>query len=182
MRKIMALALTLLLLGCGEEVTTEPPAPQALTRDAMGHYCGMIVADHEGPKAQIFVNEIDEPIWFTSVRDAVAFTLLPEEPKALAAFWVTDMGKATDWGHPEDDEAWIDGRSAFYVLESSRRSGMGQAEAVPFADRGRAEAFVADYGGRIVTFANIPESYILGGPSESPMPAHQGTPSGDHQR
>lgn len=173
MRRALALAFGLLLLGCGEEAANEPPAPAALTRDAIGHYCGMIVADHEGPKAQIYVGDEEEPIWFTSVRDAIAFTLLPEEPKDLAAVWVTDMGRAEEraggWSHPENDRAWIDARGAFYVLGSARRGGMGQAEAVPFAERAAAEAFVERHGGRIVTFSEIPESDILGGPeNESP--------------
>ncbi len=180
MRWALVLALGLVLGGCGEEVAEVPPPPQPLTREVIGHYCGMIVADHEGPKAQIFVSGASAPVWFSSVRDAIAFTLLPEEPKHLAAIWVTDMGKASDWSHPENDQAWIDAKSAFYVLGSSVQGGMGQAEAVPFAGRAAAEAFAQLHGGRVVAFADIPQSYILGGPSEPSTPAGRGSGSGAH--
>ena len=42
-----------------------PPPPSALTRDAVGHYCGMIVEDHEGPKGQLTLEGTEEALWFT---------------------------------------------------------------------------------------------------------------------
>ena len=103
-------------------------AAQELSREAIGHYCNMIVADHLSPKGQKYVADSDQPVWFSSVRDTIAFTLLPEEPKNIAAIYVNDMGRAS-WESPEP-ETWIEARSAWYVIESSRRGGMGAPEPV----------------------------------------------------
>lgn len=172
--------LLLLAAACGEEETAALP-PQELTRDAIGHYCGMIVADHPGPKAQIFLSGADEPLWFSSVRDALAFTVLPEEPKSVAAIYVNDMGRA-EWGSPEPG-TWIDAKSAWYVIGSDRTGGMGAPETAPFGERQQAEAFVTRHGGRIVAFADIPADYVLAPAEEEPASGHahdEPTPPDEH--
>lgn len=170
MIRLLAALLMLGLAACDDKPSA-PPAPAAMTRDAVGHYCGMILADHAGPKGQIFVAGRDAPYWFSSARDTVAFTLLPEEPKDIRAVYVTDMGKAASWEQPGPD-SWTDARKAVYVIGSGRRGGMGQMEAVPFADRAKAELFARDYGGRIVSFDDIPRDYVLGG--DTPAVSHSG--------
>jgi copper chaperone NosL len=153
--------MALLLAGCGEdEQAKTPPPPQELTREAVGNYCGMIVADHPGPKAQLFLKKRADPIWFSSVRDAIAFTMLPEEPKAIAAIYVNDMGKAMNWESPEPG-TWIEARNAWFVVGSSRTGGMGAPETVPFSEKTAAETFAAKYGGRLVRFEDIPSDYVL---------------------
>ena len=92
--RLAVLALALTTTACGEEQVAEAPPPAELTREAIGYYCNMIVEDHSGPKGQIFLSDKSDPIWFSSVRDAIAFTLLPEEPKNIAAIYVNDMGAA----------------------------------------------------------------------------------------
>ena len=172
----------LLLAACDEAEQAETPAPQVLTREAIGHYCQMIVADHRGPKAQIFLSDREAPVWFSSVRDAIAFTLLPEEPKNIAAVYVTDMAVAS-WDSPEPD-TWIDARSAHFVIDSDRRGGMGALEAVPFSDPGAAENFVQRHGGRVVAYGEIPSGYILNAEAESATTReHDGHDQGamDHQ-
>lgn len=150
-----------LAAACGESET--PPPPAELTRDAVGYYCGMIVADHAGPKGQIFIEGKSEPLWFSSVRDAIAFTMLPEEPKRIAAIYVNDMGRAS-WNAPEPG-TWIEARSAWYAIETGRAGGMGVPEAVPFADRPAAEAFAAAHGGRAAAFDDIPQAFVLAAPA-----------------
>ena len=182
MRRALALltiALVALsgLAGCGDddEVVAKPAAVEP-TRDASGHYCGMILLDHKGPKAQVHLPDEAEPVWFSSVRDAIAFTKLPEEPKNYAAICVNDMGVA-QWDAPEPG-TWIDAAIALYMIGSDRMDGMGVPEAVPFADRDAAERFVAQHGGRIVALTGVPESYIFAYAEDDPatMPAH-----GEHQ-
>lgn len=171
MSRLFAAALAVLLTaGCGEEQRAETPPPAPLTRQAVGHYCGMLVADHPGPKGQIHVAGRAEPYWFSSARDTLAFTMLPEEPKDVAAVYVTDMGRAASWENPGDG-AWIDARRAHYVIGSSERGGMGQLEAVPFADAAAAAAFAARHGGRVVAFAEVPRDYVLGGAEAEAAPA-----------
>ena len=146
--------------GCdGEEEVAARPPPVEPTRDASGHYCGMILVDHKGPKAQIHLPDEAEPVWFSSVRDAIAYTMLPEEPRNIAAMYVNDMGIAR-WDAPEPG-TWIDADGAWYVIGSDRTGGMGVAEAVPFAARDAARRFTEEHGGRIVALTDVPEGYIF---------------------
>ena len=174
-RQIAAPDLILMaaLLGaCGEREPSAPPAPGKLTREAIGYYCSMIVVDHIGPKGQILLQGRPDPVWFTSVRDTLAFTLLPDEPRDIAAIYVNDMGRAT-WDEPEPD-IWINAKRAWYVVGSDKRGGMGAPEAVPFLDKMQAEHFADQNGGAVVNFANIPQDYILGWDQNTPdgMSAH----------
>lgn len=149
----------LILAGCSEEAPPGMPKPFALTEEAMGRYCGMNVLEHAGPKGQIILGP--EPIWFSSARDAVAFTMLPEEPKNYSTIYVSDMSKAPSWDNP-GAENWIDARTAFYVIGSSAQGGMGAAETVPFSTKEMADQFAQANGGQVVTFENIPVDYVLG--------------------
>jgi copper chaperone NosL len=88
------------LAGCNEEVAQAPPQPRELTPAAIGHYCGMNVPEHAGPKGQIILASRIDPIWFSSARDAIAFMMLPEEPKDVRAIYVSDMAKAPSWEDP----------------------------------------------------------------------------------
>ncbi|MDI6835049.1 nitrous oxide reductase accessory protein NosL [Ciceribacter thiooxidans] len=151
----------LLLTGCSEEKKAEVPAPYALTEEAMGRYCGMNVLEHAGPKGQIILEQIPEPIWFSTARDALAFTMLPEEPKDIAAIYVSDMAKAPNWDAP-GAENWVDARKAFFVIGSSARGGMGSEETVPFSTEAAAKEFAQKNGGRIVRFDEVPQDYVLG--------------------
>jgi copper chaperone NosL len=137
--------------GCSDEESTVTPSPLAMPADATGHYCGMLLAEHTGPKGQVLLQSGDRPVWFTSVRDTFTFLALPEEPKDIAAVYVSDMAKAPSWDKP-GEENWIAAGEAVYVVESDQLGGMGGAEAVPFGDEAAAQAFVAQHGGRVAPF------------------------------
>ena len=154
-----------LLAACGEPEVAEAPPPQEPTRAATGYYCRMTVVDHPGPKGQIHLRGAAQPLWFSSVRDTIAFTMLPEETKDIAAIYVNDMARAKTWKKPEAD-TWIAAAAAWYVIESSRRGGMGAAEAVPFGDQAEARSFAGEYGGRVVAFKDIPQQAILANANE----------------
>jgi copper chaperone NosL len=172
-RSILILPLLLGLFGaCSPQEEAARPEPFALTQEAMGRYCGMNVLEHPGPKSQIILSGALEPIWFSSARDAVAFTLLPEEPKNIGAIYVSDMAAAQSWEEP-GARNWIEARGAFYVIGSARRGGMGVAETVPFSTEAAARAFAAAHGGEVVTFDRIPADYVLGD-TEAPAPAAPG--------
>ena len=161
-RALVSVLLMLLLAACDGSGSNAPPSePQVLSGDDLGYFCSMIVAAHEGPKAQVILDNKERALWFTSVRDAAAFMRLPGEPKNVAAIYVTDMGSA-DWAHPENSpNVWIEARDAWFVIESSKAGGMGAAEAVPFRESSSADAFAAEFGGRVVSYAELPEGYIL---------------------
>ena len=129
--------------------------------EATGHYCGMLVAAHEGPKGQIHLASRAQPVWFSSVRDTIAFTRLPEEPRDIVAIYVNDMARAKIWEQPEAG-AWVDARVAWFVIESAMRGGMGAPEAVPFSAPDAANAFRIRHGGRVVRLDGIPDAYVLG--------------------
>lgn len=154
-----ALLMPVALAACQKEAAQLPP-PHTMTAEAIGHYCGMNLFEHPGPKGQIFAASLIEPVWFSSVRDTLAFTLLPDEPKDIQAIYVSDMGKAPSWDKPGADN-WIEARKAFFVIDSRAKGGMGGSEAVPFSDRDAAEKFVVENGGRIVSFDQVPRDYVL---------------------
>ena len=182
LRALLGAALAALLLaGCdgGGEQAAAAPDPVEVTAEATGHYCGMLLQDHAGPKGQIHLASRAEPVWFSSVRDTVAFTRLPEEPDDITAIYVNDMARAGDWDSPAAG-TWIEARGAWFVIGSRQRGGMGAPEAVPFGAEAEARTFAEENGGRVVRLAEIPDDYVLGEvqlgeepASGHPAPAHE---------
>lgn len=164
-RQVPALIIALVagfgLSACQEETKAAKPTPVAMTEDATGYYCHMAALEHEGPKAQIHLEGNPFPLWFPQVRDAIAFTLSPEEPKDYVAVYVSDMDKAESWKNPGKDN-WVDAEKAWFVIGSRKTGGMGAPEVIPFGSEEGAKAFVADEGGNIVRLSEIPASYVLG--------------------
>ncbi|KJB93150.1 nitrous oxide reductase accessory protein NosL [Skermanella aerolata] len=161
-------ALPLLpLTGCKEdEAASAPPPPRAITAEAVGHYCGMTMLDHPGPKGQIVLKGRDRPVWFSSVRDTFAYTMLPEESHDYRAIYVTDLEAATDPAHP-DLARWTEARTAWFVVGSGFAGGMGDAEPLPFAGEAAARAFAASHGGTVKRFEEVTDDYILAPPAET---------------
>jgi len=179
--KYLARALSLLasvaLAGCGQKQAGELPPPHRMTAEAIGHYCGMNLFEHPGPKGQIFAASLIEPVWFSSVRDTIAFTMLPDEPKDIQAIYVSDMAKAPSWDKPGADN-WVEARKALFVIGSRVKGGMGGDEAVPFSDQGAAKKFAAENGGRIVAFTDMPRNYVLASGDEKTDAASDGSAPG----
>lgn len=166
---------TFLLVGCddGDSAAANPPPPVALTREAVGHFCGMTLLEHPGPKGQILLRGDDRPIWFSSARDTVAFTLLDEESKVIRAIYVSDMARAPSWDDPGGSN-WVEARRAWFVLGSDRRGGMGAEEAVPFSDRAAADRFATEHGGRVLRLTELPRDWVLGDVGGAASPARPG--------
>lgn len=150
--------LFLILAACEKHQVAETPPAQQLTREANGYYCLMTVVNHRGPKGQIILTDKPQALWFTSVRDTIAFTHSPEEPKNIAAIYVNDMSDAS-WDNPGADN-WIDARRAWYVLGSDRAGGMGAPEAVPFATKENAALFAGQQGGAVYSFTTMPQEFV----------------------
>jgi copper chaperone NosL len=161
MRLVAPLVAVLMLAGCGKKDAEAPP-PVAIPADAIGHFCNMTVSEHAGPKGEVMLKGQTQPVWFTSARDAIAFTLLPEEPKDIQAIYVSDMGRSSSWERPD---SWVEARRAYFVIGSNRTGGMGAPEAVPFSERRAAEAFATAHGGQVVDFQHMPPDYVLGNAS-----------------
>lgn len=170
---IVVVAIT--AAACSEQQSsTELPQPVALTEEAVGHYCNMTVLEHTGPKAQIHLANNPHPIWFSQVRDGIAFIRSPEEQEDAVVVYVNDMGKAKDWDFPGDD-TWIDASHAWFVIGSRKTGGMGTPEVIPFGGEQDATAFAAGNGGVVVRLDGIPDAYVLGPVGLDQAPSNQVT-------
>jgi copper chaperone NosL len=161
---LLFLLVSVVLAGCNDQAQ-RVPSPLEPTADSVSHFCGMLLAEHPGPKGQIFLKGQSTPVWFSSVSETVAYTMLPDEPGNAAVIYVNDMGKAKNWDRPEPG-TWVEARQAWYVLGSDKRgpAGMGdiRREPIPFAEQEAARRFLAMHGGRLVRFSEIPQDDILG--------------------
>lgn len=140
-----------LLAACGEDkkaVKLMPVVP--FDKHDRCHLCGMVIAHYDGPKAEVFLKNIDEAVKFCSVRDAFTFALQPENARRLHTFYVHDMS-GDDWEKPG---RFIDAKSAYYVYGSAKEGVMG-VEPVPFADKNAAETFKKAQGGSILRYDEI---------------------------
>ncbi|EPX77932.1 nitrous oxide reductase accessory protein NosL [Salipiger mucosus] len=164
---VFVLLASVALAGCKEE--TAAILPVAMTDEALGHYCQMFVADHPGPKAQVHLKGQATPLWFSQVSDAVAYLHDPERDAEIMGIFVSDMARAETWALPGTTN-WLAAEAASLVIESARPGGMGVPEAIPFGDRAAALAFVAQHGGRVVGWGEVPETYVR--PDMSEMLGH----------
>lgn len=157
---ILAGLLAVGLAACSDQKETAAVPPPQEVAEAVGHYCGMLLTEHPGPKGQIHLESMLAPVWFSSVRDAIAFMRLPEEPRDISVVYVNDMGRAKNWDQPEAG-AWVEIGEAWFVIESNQLGGMGAAEAIPFGEEQQAQAFQAEHGGKVVRLDGIPDGYIF---------------------
>ena len=162
-RTALALAALALAAACDDPAAAVVPPPREIAADDIGYFCGMYVAEHEGPKGQVFIAGEPEPYWFATARDAIAFQHLDETPTGVTAFYVTD------WATPVP-ASWIAGEDAWYVVGSSYRGGMGAPEMVPFAERIAAATFALEFGGAVLAYADIPTTFVLGAPPPTAEP------------
>ena len=165
----LLLAAALLLAACGDDEAAPPPPPRALSADAVGYFCTMTVSEHPGSKAQVFVADRDGPLWFPSVREMFAYTMLPEETARIQVAYVSDTGRAQDPNVPPP-AAWIDAQNAFYVVGTTLPGGMGRPEAVPFAERADADAFARRHGGEVHRFEEVTPDWVFATADEGNKP------------
>ena len=159
MKRALILALVL-LAGCKEEAQDLSAVP--LTEEAVGHYCQMDLLEHPGPKAQVHLEGFaGMPLFFSQVRDAVAYSRLPEQDGVILAIYVNDMGApGATWDEPGVTN-WMALEDAHFVVGSTMEGGMGAPELVPFADPDAAAAFASEKGGTVMTLAAIPDAEVI---------------------
>jgi copper chaperone NosL len=161
MKRALNLALCLGLAACKQEVAPDT-TPVELSAETLGHFCQMNLLEHPGPKAQVHLDGMPgTPLFFSQVRDAIAYARLPEQSHPVLAMQVNDMGASgATWEVPGKGN-WIDAADAFFVLGSRREGGMGAPEAVPFATQDAADAFAAQEGGTVMRLSDIPDDLVL---------------------
>ncbi|MFK7837317.1 MAG: nitrous oxide reductase accessory protein NosL [Sulfitobacter sp.] len=157
MKRVMILALVM-LAACKEELV-EVPDPMPLTAQNVAHYCMMNISEHPGPKAQIFLSGMPDPIFFAQVRDAFTYIASAEQDGYIAAVYVNDMSRAL-WERP-GAENWMPADDAHYVIGSGKAGGMGAPELVPFSDQIKAQEFAAEHGGTLYQMDDVPQEAFL---------------------
>ncbi|MCZ0963123.1 nitrous oxide reductase accessory protein NosL [Paracoccus benzoatiresistens] len=171
MKRALVLAMILGLAACKQDLAQDT-TPVELTAETLGHFCQMNLLEHPGPKAQIHLEGMPgTPLFFSQVRDAIAYARLPEQSHPILAMQVNDMGApGATWEDPGRGN-WIDADDAFFVLGSAREGGMGAPEAVPFGTEGPARAFAAQEGGTVMRLSQIPDDLVLTPRDAAPDPA-----------
>ncbi len=157
MRVLLVLSLAL-LAACKDEVA-EAPDPLPLTAENVAYYCMMDISEHPGPKAQIFLDGVPDPIFFAQVRDAFTYVASAEQEGYIAAIYVNDMAQAP-WETPGADN-WMHANDAHFVIGSGKVGGMGAPELVPFSDPAAAQTFAARHGGAIYRMDAVPDEAFL---------------------
>ncbi|APG49193.1 nitrous oxide reductase accessory protein NosL [Phaeobacter porticola] len=154
--------LTLLTLSACKEELAQDTTPLPLTVDAVGHFCQMNVLEHDGPKAQAHLGGLPQmPLFFSQVRDVVAYIRLPEQTHEILTIWVNDMGaQGATWTDPGTTN-WIAADAAYFVVGSRVLGGMGTPEIVPFADVTKANSFAVKNGGQVMRLTQIPDAAVL---------------------
>lgn len=167
------LALCLLALTACRDEVADLPTPAAMTSEAVGHYCQMGILEHPGPKAQAYLEGLPAPLFFSQVRDVVAFMRMPEQSHIITVVYVSDMAfpQAT-WDNP-GAENWIAAVDAFYVVGSAVEGGMGAPEIVPFSTPLAAQAFADENGGTVMGLDDIPDSAVLAPIDEGDVDAEE---------
>ncbi len=168
-RPLILFTCLLALAACNENETANLPPPVTMTEEALGHFCQMALVEHPGPKAQIHLAGMPAPLFFSQVRDAIAYQRMPEQSHAITAIYVNDMAAAPSWEEPGIDN-WLLAETAHFVVGSDAVGGMAAPELVPFGDRAAALAFTAERGGTILGLAEIPDSEVLAPVELEPAP------------
>lgn len=162
MKLVLALLLPLAFVaGCKDETAQRPlPDPLVLTEEAAGHYCQMVILEHQGPKAQVHLAGFPAPLWFSQVRDGIAYLKSPEQSAEILVLYVNDMGEAISWTEPGIDN-WINASTAYFIVGSDAIGGMGAPEIAPFSDQTKAKQFATEHGGDIMRLDEIPAEVVL---------------------
>lgn len=157
MRELMASKKVVrLVIGCAWiglascSQSSHVAQPVEVTSSTSCSLDGMLLADYPGPKAQIQYEQGDTD-FFCDTVEMFSIYLKPEQKKRVTGIFVQDMGK-TDWNNPKGH--WIDARSAFYVVGSQMKGGMGPTLA-SFSSQSDAEQFKNKNGGKVYKFSEI---------------------------
>lgn len=150
---LLAALASALLTACGPSGNAGSKALVAVEIDANTSCAldGMLLADYPGPKAQIHYGDRPEPDFFCDTVEMFGLYFKPEQVRPVKGMFVQDMSKA-DWNQPRG--AWIDAKTAWYVVGSRRHGSMGPTIA-SFAQQADAEKFAAEHGGKALYFDAI---------------------------
>jgi copper chaperone NosL len=150
-RRHVLLAGCAVLAGCGQAASETAAAPRPIDSATACDLDGMLLADYPGPKAQVHYAGAAAPVFFCDTVELFSTLLRPEQVRAVRAAYVQDMALA-DWDQPVGH--WFDAKLGFYVVGSKRHGSMGPTFA-SFAAEAPAQAFVAQWGGKVLRYADV---------------------------
>ena len=140
------------LAGCGDKgASAQALAPVEIDRSTSCELDGMLLSDYPGPKAQVHYAGQAQPSFLCDTVELFNTLLAGEQVRAIRAVYVQDMGQA-QWEQPVGH--WFDAKTGVYVLGSKRHGSMGPTIA-SFAQEADAVKFAAEYGGKVLRFADI---------------------------
>ena len=159
-------------LGSGTDASG-PPEPVTLGESADCDVCGMVIAQHPGPTAEIFYADRQpadhgNPARFDSTWEAFQFDF-DHETWTREAFYVTDYS-TVDYEFREDGsqtvisthysaESFADATAVTFVAGSEVIGAMG-ADLIGFSAREDARAFRDEHGGDLVGFDDVTPTMI----------------------
>jgi len=155
-RLLPALALAL-MLGQPVLASAADLSPQYVQRSARCPVCGMYPYRTPQWTAQIVFND-QSASSFDSPVDLFRFlgnmALFDKQHKAadVGAIYVADF----------NTKAWTDAKKAFFVLGSSARGPMNDANLPAFATREAADTHVKAQGGKVLAFGDVTREVIKG--------------------
>ncbi|WP_372882134.1 nitrous oxide reductase accessory protein NosL [Psychromonas sp.] len=153
-KSMLIFSLTTLLFACFEGETQKQMLRQAVAIENADecHLCGMIISKFPGPKGELYQKNTEDVAKFCSTRDLFAYLLQPENKRQIEQVFVHDMSK-TPW-HKTEDQYFIDAKSAWFVVGSSKTGAMGKTLA-SFSQHSDALAFSKEFGGEVYPFDKI---------------------------
>ena len=145
------------LMSCSDNAEQQQMLHKAVAMESADecHLCGMLITRFDGPKGEIFRKETGDQVFkFCSTRDMFSYYLDPENKRNVAQMLVHDMSKMP-WGSDSiNDKYFIDAKTAWYVTGSEKTGAMGETLA-SFSQQSDAQAFAKEFGGKVISFADI---------------------------
>ncbi|HHH27064.1 MAG TPA: hypothetical protein ENK57_01775 [Polyangiaceae bacterium] len=158
-RTLPAIALALLLLGCGSGAT-ESTEVDTSAHDFDGDECaacGMIVSEQPSPRGQV-IHRDGTRAYACALADMHTYASAPSGHGQVIASYVEVLPPDAD---PADSstapERWVPAEEAFYVLGVVRNNVMGQP-VLSYATRADAEQAAERFGGHVVDYAGLQDA------------------------
>lgn len=147
LKKCWLIILALLLLAsCKQEVDLETP-PEIIYGEDVCAACGMII--NETRYAAAYVTISGDAYRFDDIGGMLKYDL--EANDAVHIYWAHDF----------NTEEWINAENATFVLDNNLTTPMGWGVAA-FGAMADAEAYAAEHGGVIATYAVLQEEIKTG--------------------
>jgi copper chaperone NosL len=146
LRSVAFLFVAALLAACGS-ATDEPQPPEIVYGQDLCEACGMIIGEARFAAASLTAD--GQAHKFDDIGDMLAYH--QQHPEAEVRAWFV---------HDYPTQTWLRGETAFYVRSAEIDSPMGHGLAA-FAEQAAAEAFAAERGAEVLTFAALRETATM---------------------